>query len=222
MSSIADLFKGQKVKQDFKVDWNGGLKQDYKVDFAYVAPGTPANTTIPVAAFTQSVNTGNFPLSVTFTDATANTPTSWLWTFSDGQTSTLQNPTMTFKEEGLINVTLVATNSHGQGQVVVDGAVVVTAPFIQPPVQVVEGTPKPVVALVANVTSGAHPLTVQFTDNSTGNPTSWEWDFGDSDMSTVQNPSYTFTRPGTYDITLMVTGAGGSATGTRAAYITVT
>ena len=48
---------------------------------------------------------------------------------------------------------------------------------------------------------------VDFTDASTGNPTYWEWNFGDGNTSTTQNPSHTFTLPGsdtvhTYTVTL--------------------
>jgi len=49
-----------------------------------------------------------------------------------------------------------------------------------------------------------------FTDGSTGEITSWDWDFGDSNTSTSENPSHTFADPGGYTVTLTVTGPGGS------------
>ncbi len=61
--------------------------------------------------------------------------------------------------------------------------------------------------LPANPTTGS---AVQFTDTSTGAPTEWAWDFGDSGTSTEQNPSYTFTAAGTFSVSLMATNAGGS------------
>ena len=53
-----------------------------------------------------------------------------------------------------------------------------------------------------NVTSGAAPLTVQFTDKSSGRPNSWLWDFGDGSTSARQNPVHTYTSAGTYTVTL--------------------
>jgi hypothetical protein len=74
----------------------------------------------------------------------------------------------------------------------------------------------------ANPTTGPAPLTVNFTDESTGSITSWEWDFGDGSTNTIQNPSHTYTDPGTYTVTLTVTGPEGSDTETRSSYIKVT
>jgi PKD repeat protein len=65
-------------------------------------------------------------------------------------------------------------------------------------------------------TAGPAPLTVDFTDLSTGDPTSWEWDFGDGATSTEQNPSHDYTAIGSYTVTLTATGAGGSDTETKA------
>jgi hypothetical protein len=73
----------------------------------------------------------------------------------------------------------------------------------------------------ANPTRGPFPLTVSFTDQSTGSNTSWEWDFGDGSTSTKQNPSHTYTEPGTYTVSLTVTGYEGSDTNTKADYIKV-
>ena len=71
----------------------------------------------------------------------------------------------------------------------------------------------------ANPTRGSAPLTVSFTDQSTGSITSWEWDFGDGSTSTMQNPTHTYTDPGTYTVSLTVTGPEGSDTNTKADYI---
>lgn len=52
--------------------------------------------------------------------------------------------------------------------------------------------------------------TMQFTDTSTGNPTSWLWDFGDGQSSSQQNPSHTYAAAGPYSVKLTVSNAGGS------------
>ncbi len=56
----------------------------------------------------------------------------------------------------------------------------------------------------ANVTSGAAPLTVKFSQYSTGDPTTWEWDFGDEQTSSLSSPVHTYTSPGSYTVTLTV------------------
>jgi PKD repeat protein len=61
---------------------------------------------------------------------------------------------------------------------------------------------------------------VQFTDSSTGAPTSWAWDFGDGGASTQQNPAHVYASPGSFNVRLTATNASGSASATLA--ITVT
>jgi hypothetical protein len=80
----------------------------------------------------------------------------------------------------------------------------------------------PVAAFTGTPTSGAAPLTVQFTDESTNTPTSWDWDFGDTNTSTDQHPEHEYTTPGSYTVGLEVTNAGGSDDEVKAGYITVT
>jgi formylglycine-generating enzyme required for sulfatase activity len=57
---------------------------------------------------------------------------------------------------------------------------------------------------------------VQFTDNSTGNPTSWSWDFGDGSTSAAQHPSHAFATAGTFTVTLTARNAAGSNAASRA------
>ncbi len=53
-------------------------------------------------------------------------------------------------------------------------------------------------------------LAMKFTDTSTGGaPTSWWWDFGDGAASTSQNPSHTYSAPGSYQVKLIATNNGG-------------
>ena len=70
-------------------------------------------------------------------------------------------------------------------------------------------------------TCGVAPCTVDFTDLSTSGPTSWQWDFGDGNTSTSQNPSHTYDADGAYTVTLIVTNDQGSGTETRTAYINI-
>ncbi len=83
------------------------------------------------------------------------------------------------------------------------------------------GFAQPVADFTASKVSGCSPLSVQFTDLSTGSPTSWSWSFGNSNSSTLQNPSATYVVPGTYTVSLTATNASGNNTKTKVAYITV-
>lgn len=56
----------------------------------------------------------------------------------------------------------------------------------------------------ADKTQGQAPLSIQFTDQSSGNPTSWKWYFGDGDSSIIQHPSHIYTTPGKFDVKLIV------------------
>lgn len=56
---------------------------------------------------------------------------------------------------------------------------------------------------------------VQYTDTSTGSPTSWEWNFGDSATSTEQNPSHSYTAAGSYGVTLTIRVGSNSNSASR-------
>jgi PKD repeat protein len=79
----------------------------------------------------------------------------------------------------------------------------------------------PVADFSGSPTAGTAPLTVAFSDRSTGSPTSWSWTFGDGGTATGQNPSHTYSTPGTYTVTLTATNTAGSDTETKTGYITV-
>jgi len=72
--------------------------------------------------------------------------------------------------------------------------------------------------------SPAAPTTgsaVQFTDTSTGAPTTWAWDFGDGGTSTDQNPAYTYSSAGTFSVSLTATNDGGSDTASMDVTVTL-
>ncbi|MDH7509435.1 MAG: PKD domain-containing protein [Methanolinea sp.] len=81
----------------------------------------------------------------------------------------------------------------------------------------------PIADFTASPTSGYAPLTVQFTDTSTGNPAQWQWDVNNDGVVdyTVQNPIHTYSSPGTYSVRLTVSNPGGSDTRIKTGYITV-
>ncbi len=154
----------------------------------------------PTANFAANPTSGNAPLTVQFTDKSSGSITSWDWDFGDGSAhSSTQNPSHTYNNAGDYTVTLTVKGSGGSDSKSL--TIHVTAP---PP-------PPPTANFAANPTSGNAPLTVQFTDKSSGSITSWDWNFGDgSSHSSAQSPSHTYNTAGSYTVTLMVSGSGGS------------
>lgn len=80
----------------------------------------------------------------------------------------------------------------------------------------------PVANFTASTTSGNAPLSVQFTDQSSNNPTSWNWDFGDGATSPQASPSHTYINSGVYPVSLTVSNAFGSDNLVKNNYINVT
>jgi len=79
----------------------------------------------------------------------------------------------------------------------------------------------PVAVFSATPTSGLVPLTVGFTDASTGQISAWAWTFGDGGTSTQRHPSHGYTSAGSYTVSLTVTGPGGAGVETKSGYIIV-
>ncbi|WP_292380994.1 PKD domain-containing protein, partial [Methanosarcina sp. UBA289] len=139
------------------------------------------------------------------------TPTAWKWNFGDGTSSTLQNPTHKYSKVGKYKVTLTVTNEAGSNTITKSNYITVTTGFQDS-----------VAEFSASPTSGNIPLTVAFTDKSTGTPTSWKWNFGDGTSSTAKSPTHKYSKAGKYTVTLTATNAAGSNTVKKSNYITVT
>lgn len=227
------------------------------------------------SSFSSYPSSGNANLNVQFTDSSTGSPTSWLWSFGDGYTSTAQNPSHVYTTAGTYTVTL--TIYKGTDSSVSTGTVTVTVNVISNITPMIsyapmtiqcndmstgvpdarewsfgDGSPnsyqispthtyttagnyavtltvykgvnsysiaKTVTCLlkavvIADVSTGYSPLLVNFTDSSTGNPTSWLWSFGDGTTSTDQNPSHTYTSTGNYTVTLLIGNLSGTASTT--------
>jgi len=167
-------------------------------DFRVVGTDGQASASPPVASFVAVPLAGDAPLVVNFTDASSGEITSRSWDFGDGATSAETNPSHTYSGAGTYTATLTVTGPGGSAthtQEIVVSAVVV---------------PAPVASFVAAPLTGEAPLTVQFTDASSGEITSRSWDFGDGATSAETSPSHTYETAGEYTVTLMVSGPGGS------------
>jgi len=174
-------------------------------EYGYCMPLNGAPT--PVANFTSTNTAINKGQSVSFTDLTTNTPTSWNWTFNGGtpSTSTEQNPTVTYNTTGTFSVSLEVSNADGTDTKTETAYINVTEP-VYAPVASFSATP-------ASINEGSE---VSFTDLTTNEPTAWSWTFegGTPSTSNVQNPKVVYATPGTYDVTLTVTNSGGTNTKT--------
>jgi beta propeller repeat protein len=79
----------------------------------------------PVAAFSASPRSGKAPLKVQFTDKSANSPTSWKWSFGDGTYSTAKNPVHTYSKAGKYTVSLTVKNAKGSNTKTISGYIVI-------------------------------------------------------------------------------------------------
>jgi PKD repeat protein len=160
--------------------------------------------TAPGADFSASRTLGVAPLTVSFADASTGEVTAWVWSFSDGPQSSLQNPTKTFATPGTYDVQLTARGPRGRDSETKRALVTVVA--------------GPLADFMATPTQGLAPLAVQFSDASEGQVTSWAWDFGDGAFSSERHPAHAFAA-GTHTVRLTVTGPSGTDTRTRTDFV---
>lgn len=177
----------------------------YNSSLALYVVHCPIVITPPVANFSYQPAMPLTGQSISFTDLSTGSPTTWLWDFGNSQTSALQNPSYTYSSPGTYNVCLIAANSGGSDTTCQN--ITITNP------------PPPVASFNYTPTAPQTGQPISFTDLSAGSPTSWLWDFGNSITSAVQNPNYTYPAGGTYHVCLTVSNAYG--TDSTCQYITV-
>jgi PKD repeat protein len=239
----------------------------------YICTQTPPGMAIIGASKGQ-----NATLEIQFIDQSMGNPTSWLWNFGDGTTSTLQNPTHTYSTAGTKLITLNITGNGFQSVDTLflhvnnvmntqptadftynvvnantasvqftalgstnilrrkwefhDGNQSIACGYLNPlhqfPQQglyyvqytvwrancvhskvipvVISNSNSTCAAIFSSALDSSSVHKVQFTDQSTGNPTSWFWDFGDGFTTSLQNPSHTYAQPGNYTVSLTIGG----------------
>ena len=131
------------------------------------------------------------PYTVNFTNS--SNATAYKWDFGDGSTSTEANPTHTYTSYGEFDVTLIATGAGGCNDT------------LRMPryIKIV----KPTITIPSLPTKGCIPYPFTFTANvaTLDQVISYKWDFGDGGSSTDPKPTYTYTKEGTYNVTLTIT-----------------
>lgn len=146
-----------------------------------IATGCPA----PTAIWSSSANN----LTVSFTDMSLSTNSTWVWDLGDGNTTGLQNPTHTYAAPGTYQVCLTVTDSCGSDTSCMPVTVTCPAP-------------------ASSFSFLVNALTTDFTSTATGTGTlSYLWDFDDAGAtSTMANPSHTYpANGGTFNVCLTVT-----------------
>ncbi len=175
----------------------------------------------PYASFVNETGSERLELcpgeDVSFIDTSTgsslnSSATAWEWDFGDNSAKvTTQNVTHKFSIGGNFTVTLKASNIAGSSTATKTNYVSVYG--------------NPVAGFEATPVTGVAPLTVSFTDRSTGVPSYWNWVFEDgnaSAVSTLKNPNYTYWSPGVYSVNLTVGNkCGGSSFARLQDYITV-
>jgi gliding motility-associated-like protein len=166
----------------------------------------------PVADFTASVRSGCSPLSVQFTDLSSGNPTSFSWSFGNGNISTFQHPSAIYIVPGTYNVTLTVSNALGTDTEVKSTFITVFN--------------SPLVDFTTNVTGGCVPLITPFNNTTTLGSApirTWLWDFGDGSIGSTQSPTHVYTIGGPKTISLTATDTNGCfATLTKNALVSPT
>jgi PKD repeat protein len=141
---------------------------------------------------------GRPPLTVMFEPHITGMVNQYFWDFGDGQTDTLRNPIHTYSIQGKYDVKLKA-------RLELEGCNQVDSVIKEDYVVALDLDAQ----FSANPEAGVAPLQVQFSDESSGEPTSWFWWFGDGGYSYEQNPVHEYQWFGRYPVFLRVTNALG-------------
>ncbi|WP_442589877.1 PKD domain-containing protein [Pedobacter sp. AW31-3R] len=158
----------------------------------------------PEVSFSADVRVGCADLPVQFTNAGTDA-VNYVWDFGDGSpNSTEFEPRHIYTgTQEYYTVSLTATNALGCTRTTVMNQYI---HIITPPVARFNVAPSTVISIPS--------YTFRFEDESTNNPTKWEWSFGDGNTSTLPNPSHSYLDTGKYVVTLKVTNDQGCSSTT--------
>lgn len=145
-----------------------------------------SNSSTCRAMFNYS-NVGN---TFSFNDnSTGNTTNMWIWSFGDGTFASTQNATHTYSQPGTYIACLsISSTIDSTCYDTYCDTIVIHGGSCQ--------------ANFSWIDSNGH---IYFTDLSTSNPTGWNWDFGDGNSSTNQNPIHSYQHAGPYNVCLVMT-----------------
>lgn len=144
------------------------------------------------ADFDASETSGCLPVPVVLKDKSSGNPDRWHWSFGDGRTSSLKNPSLLYLVKGTYTIKLTVykgLNDSSSSE------------------QTINIYEYPTSKFQATNVVGCIPLKVNFQNRSiagSGNIKSYYWDFGDGFSSTAANPTHSYLGPGNYTVTLTV------------------
>jgi beta propeller repeat protein len=188
---------------DNRITWTDNRNGNYDIFLFTIGVEVPPL----LVDFTANTTQGELPLMVAFTETSSGQIDSWDWDFGDGNKSEVQNPVHTYSTPGSYSVSLTVHNPWQRNSVRKADLISVGS--------------VPVPQFSENQTSGLAPLTVQFTDESSGQPNAWKWEFGDGDISNEQDPIHIYENAGVYDVSLTATNMYGNATFTKQELISI-
>ena len=142
----------------------------------------------PIVNFTATPRFACAFQSIRFNDlSTGPVGDRWLWSFGDGGFSTLKDPTHIYQDTGWFSVKLVVWNNGCRDSLIIPNYIQIKAP----------------IARFIDSSGCGEKIKRWFIDRSIG-ATSWFWNFGDGNNSTLQNPVHSYAAPGSYIVTLTV------------------
>jgi len=141
------------------------------------------------AEFSASETEGCGTLDVDFTNESVPSGSTFFWDFGDGQTSTLENPSIIYTNPGTYTVSLTVDGTYSE---------------TKPDYITVHTKPVPDFSS-GSALSGCAPLSINFLGDGGGSTiTTWYWDFGDGNTSDQQNPTHNYDVQNTLTVTLVV------------------
>ena len=183
----------------FTYDCNNNSVSGFAYSSPYVINLSICTTTPPCqanfVAFPDSIN----PLTYQFQNTSTGNPTTFYWTFGDGDSSIMQHPTHTYAQPGFYVISLYIYGSNCQS--------------IKTDSILIGGLPPCQAAFTYSVNPSSN-LTLNFLNTSTGNPVNCIWSFGDGTSSNAYSPSHSYASAGTYTVTLNITGPSCNSTTT--------
>ncbi len=212
--------------ENFHDSWDFGdgtiISDNQAVSHLYTVPGTyMVRVTVWNSTATSSVNipiivdanpvplqanfmvdrtSGFLPLTVTCIDKSTGNPTRYNYNFGDGFNSADKNASHTYRFPGIYTITLTIMKYNPGSNSIISS--------VEAKTNVITVNRVPSIPLVAKFTAsptnGTVPLTVTFTDKSSGDPTRYNYDFGDGVNMTGPNPVHTYRHAGVYNVTLLV------------------
>ncbi|MEM9990907.1 MAG: PKD domain-containing protein, partial [Bacteroidota bacterium] len=146
----------------------------------------------PTASFSAAAPQGCTPHIVDFVNSSTANATELEWRFEGGtpDASTVVNPSITYEQEGIFDVILIAKNEVGTDTILLEDYVqITTLPIVDFEIR-------------------KQDLTI-FLENNSVNAEQYEWDFGDGNTSTDLAPRHTYSSVGNYTVTLFASNACG-------------